>query len=70
MQACYICYISTSFWISSKWNEDDLIFITKDGQAMFPSSFGHWLKKFTKDNNLPDISNPSLIAYACNICYK
>ena len=41
---------------NDKWNEYNLIFINKYGKAMYPSSFAHWLVKFTNNNNLPPIS--------------
>ncbi len=40
-----------------RWHETDagIIFTTATGTPMMPSTFGHWLIKFTESNNLPKI---------------
>jgi integrase len=39
-----------------KWPENDLIFTTIDGKAMFPSTVSHWLKDFIDTHKLPPIN--------------
>lgn len=39
-----------------KWaDKNGILFTTSEGKPMLPSSFGHWLEKFTTANDLPAI---------------